>query len=106
MAAATKFDATAARRGLRTKLGDTFMPVRRGNKLVTFRFLGLLGRLGNQIFQIAATIGIARKNACPFLLPPWGYARHFANPHPQTSFRPRARRRRETSFAYQEIVID
>lgn len=103
---ATKFDAIATRRGLLTKLGDTLMPVRRGNKLVTFRFLGHLGRLGNQIFQIAATIGIARNNACPFVLPNWDYSRHFANPFPQTSFRPRARRRRETGFGYQEIVID
>ncbi|MHB8381774.1 MAG: alpha-1,2-fucosyltransferase [Candidatus Binataceae bacterium] len=102
----TKFDAAAAKRGLATKLSDTFLPVRRGNKLVTFRFLGHLGRLGNQLFQIAAAIGVARKNSCPFILPEWDYARHFANPYPSTSARPRTRRLREQAFNYQNIVID
>jgi hypothetical protein len=102
----SKFDAIGANRGLLRKLADTFMPVARGNKLATFRFLGNLGRLGNQLFQIAATIGVARANSCPFILPPWDYARHFANPYPHSSLRPRARRQRETSFAYQQIVID
>jgi len=104
--AITKFDAIGANRGLFRKLADTFMPVARGNKVASFRFLGHLGRVGNQLFQIAATIGVARNNSCPFILPPWDYARHFANPFAQTSMRPRARRYRETSFAYQEIVID
>jgi len=103
---ATKFDAAGANRTLLRRLADTFMPVARGNPLVTFRFLGELGRLGNQLFQIAATIGVARSNACPFVLPQWDYARHFAHPFAQSAARWRARRYRERDFAYQEIVID
>jgi len=44
---------------------------------VTFTYLGKLGRLGNQLFQIASTIGIARRNGCEFVFPRWPYARFF-----------------------------
>jgi hypothetical protein len=38
---------------------------------VTFNQLGRYGRLGNQMFQIAATIGIARRNNYKFAFPFW-----------------------------------
>lgn len=38
---------------------------------VTFSLLGQLGRLGNQFFQVAAAVGIARKNRFALSLPPW-----------------------------------
>lgn len=40
-------------------------------KLVTFRNLGLMGELGNQMFQVAATIGYARKNGFKEKFPLW-----------------------------------
>lgn len=40
-------------------------------KIVTFNQLGRMGRLGNQMFQIAGTIGIARRNGYHFALPEW-----------------------------------
>jgi len=53
--------------------------------LVTFSRLNHHGRLGNQLFQIAATIGTARKNDVPFLFPQWEYSSWMAVPLPQTS---------------------
>lgn len=38
---------------------------------VTFKELGKLGRFGNQLFQIASTIGIASKNGGEPVFPPW-----------------------------------
>lgn len=39
--------------------------------IVTFQKLGRWGRLGNQFFQIAGTIGIARRNGFEFGFPAW-----------------------------------
>ncbi|GAB3564292.1 alpha-1,2-fucosyltransferase [Spirosoma luteolum] len=52
--------------------------------MITFSQLGTLpwGRLGNQLFCIAATIGVAHRNGQPFVLPPWSYADAFAHPLP------------------------
>jgi hypothetical protein len=40
-------------------------------KIVTFNSLGRYGRFCNQMFQIAGTIGIARKNGFDFAFPEW-----------------------------------
>lgn len=40
-------------------------------RTLTFQELGRYGRLGNQMFQIASTIGIARKNKWKFAFPYW-----------------------------------
>lgn len=39
--------------------------------IVTFNALGRIGRLCNQMFQIAGTIGIARRNGFDFAFPEW-----------------------------------
>jgi hypothetical protein len=39
--------------------------------MVTYSNLGKYGRLGNQMFQIASTIGIAKKNNHEFFFPEW-----------------------------------
>jgi hypothetical protein len=39
--------------------------------MITFNKLGRYGRLGNQMFQIASTIGIARKNGYDVGFPEW-----------------------------------
>ena len=39
--------------------------------MITFSELGKYGRLGNQLFQIASTIGIAKENSVDFLFPNW-----------------------------------
>jgi hypothetical protein len=84
-------------RRLRSRFNET--------KLVTFP-LGEMGRFGNQLFQIAATIGIARRNGCPFVFPMWPYARHFEFPIPQSRYIREFERRMPRTFAYEEIVID
>jgi len=51
--------------------------------LVTFQQLGRLGRLGNQLFQIAATIGEARRRGWEFAFSEWPYADLFAGSLPR-----------------------
>ena len=46
---------------------------------VTFRELGKMGRLGNQLFQIASTIGIAHSNAMDFCFEGWEYSKYSTN---------------------------
>lgn len=46
---------------------------------VTFSKLGQHGQLGNQLFQIAAVVGIAKKNGMQPVLPAWEYALYFPN---------------------------
>jgi hypothetical protein len=38
---------------------------------VICKWLGRSGRLGNQSFQLAVTIGTARNNGFDFVFPPW-----------------------------------
>jgi hypothetical protein len=48
--------------------------------VITFSALGMLGRLGNQLFQIASTIGIAEKNGTHPTFPNWKYEKYFQHP--------------------------
>lgn len=41
------------------------------NNRLTYNKLGRYGRLGNQMFQIASTIGVARKSGFGFAFPEW-----------------------------------
>lgn len=50
--------------------------------MITFSKLEILGRLGNQMFQIASTIGLARKHNHSFFFPEWKYRHYFKNPVP------------------------
>ena len=51
--------------------------------MVVFSLLEKKGNLGNQLFQIASTIGIAKKNKTPFAFPNWKYADYFDNELPK-----------------------
>lgn len=55
-------------------------------KRVTFRKLGQMGRLGNQMFQIAATIGTAKKHGAAFYFKSWPYNKYLKNPVPTSRF--------------------
>ena len=57
--------------------------------MVTFPQLGNLGRIGNQLFQIAATIGIARANGKQPTFPPWPFDTFIKNPIPHSYSRPK-----------------
>ncbi len=73
---------------------------------VTFRHLGQVGRFGNQLFQIAATIGAARRNGCAVGFGAWPYEPLFAGrlPHPPGSL-PETVPLMETSFFFRPIEV-
>lgn len=48
--------------------------------MYTFTRLGNHGRLGNQLFQIAAVMGAAASNNTEYVIPDWSYARVFKGP--------------------------
>ncbi len=73
---------------------------------LTFRELGRHGLLANQMFQVAATVGIARRNGLDYVLPPWEPARWLQSPPPQVTALPGDLPEiRERDFAYQEIRV-
>lgn len=47
--------------------------------MITFSKLGHFGRLGNQMFQIAALIGYAKKYNTNYFIKDWKYAHYFKN---------------------------
>jgi hypothetical protein len=59
------------------------------------------------MFQIAATVGAARRNGCPCVLPDWTYSSLFARGLPRECADPgTAIPYRETQFTYRAIDID
>ena len=54
--------------------------------MITFRKLGKKGNLGNQLFQIASTIGIAKRYDQDFGFGNWEYQSFFKNPLPKINF--------------------
>jgi len=50
--------------------------------MLTFKDVGNLGRFGNQLFQITATIGTATKHGYDYAFPKWSYQQYFKNPLP------------------------
>lgn len=51
--------------------------------VLSFSHLGTYGWYGNQLFQIAATIGIATKNNMNYIFPTWKYDKYFKKSLPQ-----------------------
>lgn len=45
--------------------------------------ISITGRFGNQLWAIASTLGIAKKNTTYCYFPPWDYQAYFPNPLPQ-----------------------
>ncbi len=50
--------------------------------MISYSRLGNMGRLGNQLFQIASTIGIAKRNNDSYGFPAWEYSSYFKNKIP------------------------
>jgi hypothetical protein len=81
--------------------------------IVTFSQLGKHGEFGNQLFQIAATIGHAIKSNHSFLFPQWvgltsqnNYSKYFKTPIPQTNILPQSEGfYQEQNFHYNEIPV-
>lgn len=84
--------------------GDTKSPSL-DQGIVTYKNLGKNGRLGNQLWQVASTLGIAFQNDMTYVLPEWEYAQHI-NPYlPQdNSFLPEFYYEEETT-RFKEIKL-
>ena len=53
--------------------------------MLTFLKLGKKGNLGNQLFQIASTVGIAKTEVLDYVFPYWKYSKFFENELPELS---------------------
>lgn len=76
---------------------------------LTFSRLGdevYFGRLGNQLWQIASTVGIAEKNQLNFVFPPWKYNSAFGNRVPTTEDKLNYPVYKENGFRYQDIKLN
>jgi hypothetical protein len=81
--------------------------------MVTFSQLGNHGEFGNQLFQIAATVGHAIKSNQEYVFPPWRgftsqeeYSQYFKTPIPQSTTFPKFDALyQEPHFQFREIPI-
>jgi len=77
--------------------------------MITFSKLGRFGRLGNQMFQIASAMGIAKRNESAFAFPYWTYSRFFRYELPWISSKdisPRMRIHKEKTTNYYDVDLD
>jgi len=73
--------------------------------MIIYSKLGTKGNLGNQLFQIASTISIAKKNnhSCGF--PEWRYSSSFINALPISNLEKEYKTIQEEKYEYNEIVL-
>lgn len=71
----------------------------------TFKELGNLGRLGNQLSQIASTIGIARKNNANVYFGHWAYEGYFRESLPKYRSALTEQRITEKNFHYDKYYL-
>lgn len=69
--------------------------------MITMTNFGNNGRLGNQLFQYASSIGISIHNKVPIVLPEWKYSNIFSSPYPYS--KTYAPKYNESSFTFKEI---
>lgn len=74
--------------------------------MISFSRLGKHGKLGNQLFEIASTIGIARKHGLDCVFPMWEYAKYFKGPFPQTENVEYDVQVIEPGYHYHDITVD
>ena len=83
--------------------------VAEGAPFATFTRLGHMGKFGNQLFQVAATLGVARANGCPALFDPrlrWKSERYLAGRLPRADGRlPELTELKEQSFGFHELAV-
>lgn len=73
--------------------------------MITYSRLGLRGNLGNQFFQIASTIGIAKKYGQDYFFPNWKYGDYFGFQLPASVMDESFQYLRETAFNYHQWNI-
>lgn len=74
--------------------------------MIAFRMLGKYGRLGNQLFQIAATLGIARAHGVGAGFSPWEHDACLARPLPPIPQGFEGRIFQEADFRHSEVRLD
>ncbi|MFY0714766.1 alpha-1,2-fucosyltransferase [Seonamhaeicola sp. NFXS20] len=74
--------------------------------MLIFSNLGKKGNLGNQLFQIASTIGIANKNGHGFAFPKWQYATYFNFNFPLFDSNKNYQVLKEAGFHYSEVTLE
>ena len=73
--------------------------------MVTFSKLEKKGNLGNQLFQIASTIGIAHRNGLDYAFPRWSFQEFFSNPLPILDAAPGSKFH-EPNYHYEPITLE
>lgn len=73
--------------------------------MITFSRLGKKGNLGNQLFQIASTIGITQQNNQEFSFPKWEYSIYFTKKIPEIKINENFYIIKEESFKYTELKL-
>jgi hypothetical protein len=73
--------------------------------MITFLDLGNYGRFGNQLWQIASTIGIATKNNHEYAFPAWQYQSFFKNKLPELYVYNINNVYKEQQFHYEDINL-
>lgn len=73
--------------------------------MIIYSRLGKKGNLGNQLFQIASTIGIATKNSHEFAFPEWKYATYLKFNFPLYDPNKRYKVLKELGYHYSDIEI-
>jgi len=73
--------------------------------VIVFKELGNMGRMGNSLFQIAATIGLATKYGHSYSFPEWKYQDYFINKLPVYNNEPITHTLIEPSFSYHDFNI-
>lgn len=86
--------------------------------MITFPKLGRNGQFGNQLFQIASTIGLARTHGLEYAFPKWknhdggrrffkeGMQKYFVNPLPGLPFRYRAKHELEIPWGFHDVTVE
>jgi len=64
-----------------------------------------MGRLGNQLFQVASTIGVAKKNNHDYCFPNWAVNQYLKNPIP-TNFMHADMQIKEAGCDYQDLNLE
>ena len=73
--------------------------------MITFSRLGKKGNLGNQMFHIASTIGIALKMNQEYYFPKWEFSKYFTGNFSEIQISEIPQSVKEKSFKYEEFKI-
>ena len=73
--------------------------------MIIFSRLGSKGNLGNQLFQVASTIGIALDNSREYGFPYWQYSQYFDYQFPSINYNLNYKEFKETKFNFSKKIF-